>query len=54
MYWLTETSGSLQVLIVQANHLILARLKASMAGQKGRFQEGHQLDIRTAKKLQRR
>jgi hypothetical protein len=52
MYWLTfETSGDIQVHIVQANHLLLARMKVGMAGQKGAFQEGHQLDAKTAKKV---
>jgi hypothetical protein len=52
MYWLTfETSGDVQVRIVQANHLLLARMKAGMAGQKGAFQEGHQLDAKTAGKI---
>jgi hypothetical protein len=52
MYWLTfETSGDIQVHIVQANHLLLARMKAGMVGQKGVFQEGQQLDARTAKKV---
>jgi hypothetical protein len=52
MFWLTfETSGDIQVHIVRANHLALARIKAGMAGQKGEFQEGHQLDTKTAKKI---
>ncbi len=52
MFWLTfETSGDIQVHIVQANHLMLARIKAGMVGQKGEFQEGHQLDAKTAKRI---
>jgi hypothetical protein len=47
MYWLTfDTSGDIQVHIAQANHLMLARIKAGMAGQKGEFQEGHRLDAK--------
>jgi hypothetical protein len=52
MYWLTfETSGDIQAHIVPASHLMMARIKAGMAGQKGEFQEGHQLDANTAKKI---
>jgi hypothetical protein len=52
MFWLTfETSGDIQVHIVEANHLMLARIKAGMVGQKGVFQEGHQLDAKTARKI---
>jgi hypothetical protein len=52
MYWLTfETFGDIQVHIVRANHLMLARIRAGMAGQKGQFQEGHPLDAKTAKKI---
>ena len=52
MFWLTfDTSGDLQVQIVQANHLMLGRIKVGMAGQKGEFQEGHQLDAKTVKKI---
>jgi hypothetical protein len=35
---------------VEANRLKTARMKAGMAGQKGTFQEGHQLDGETAPK----
>jgi rRNA processing protein Krr1/Pno1 len=52
MYWLTfETSGDIQVFIVRANHLVLARIKAGIVGQKGRFQEGHQLDAKAVNKI---
>jgi hypothetical protein len=52
MFWLTfETAGAIEVLIIEANHLALARIKAGMAGQKGHFMEGHQLDAKTAKKV---
>jgi hypothetical protein len=30
---------------------MMARMKAGMAGQQGAFQEGHQLDAKTAKKI---
>jgi hypothetical protein len=52
MFWLTfETSYGIEVRIIEANHLVLARMKAGMAGQRGMFQEGHQLDAKTAKKI---
>jgi hypothetical protein len=52
MFWLTfETSRGVEVFIVEARHLMMARLKASMAGRLGQFQEGHQLDTKTAKKI---
>lgn len=52
MFWLTfKTSRGLEVYIVQASHLLMARMKAGMAGQDGEFQEGHRLDRKTAKKI---
>ena len=52
MFWLTfETSRGIQVYIVEARHLMMARMKASMAGQHGDFQEGHKLDAKTVKKI---
>jgi hypothetical protein len=52
MFWLTfETSGDIQVHIVQANHLALARIEAGIAGQKGEFQEGHQLGAKVVKRI---
>ena len=37
--------------IVEAAHLMMARMKAGMAGQQGAFQEGHKLDAKTARKI---
>jgi hypothetical protein len=52
MYWLTfETSRGIEVYIVKARHLMMARMRAGMAGQQGQFQEGHQLDRKTASKI---
>ena len=52
MFWLTyETARGTEVFIADAGFLILAKVKAGMAGQTGEFQEGHQLDINTARKI---
>jgi len=52
MFWLTyDTPRGTEVFIAEAAFLMMARIKADMAGQKGDFQEGHQLDAKTAKKL---
>jgi hypothetical protein len=52
MFWLTfETSRGIEVYIVEARHLMMARVKAGMAGQKGQFQEGHKIDAKMAKKI---
>jgi hypothetical protein len=52
MFWLTfETSRGVEVYIVEARHLMMARVRAGMAGQQGQFQEGHELDAQTAKKI---
>lgn len=52
MWWLTfDTPRGLEVFIVQAGHLTMARMKAGLAGQRGAFQEGHALDAKTAKKV---
>jgi hypothetical protein len=39
------------VYIVEARHLMMARVRAGMAGQQGQFREGHQLDAKTSKKV---
>jgi hypothetical protein len=55
MFWLTfDTPRGLEVFIVQAGHLAMARMKAGLAGQQGTFQEGHELDAKIAKKSRRR
>ncbi len=52
MFWLTfETPRGIEVRIVEAGHLMMARLRAGIAGQQGRFQEGHKLDAKTVKKI---
>jgi hypothetical protein len=52
MYWLTfESSRGIEVYIVEARHLMMARMRAGMAGQQGQFQEGHKLDAKTAKRV---
>ena len=52
MFWLTfDTPRGTEVFIVDAGFVAMARVKAGMAGQTGEFQEGHQLDVKTAKKI---
>lgn len=52
MFWLTyDTPHGLEVYIAQAGYLSSARMKAGLAGQEGTFQEGHELDAKTAKKI---
>ena len=52
MFWLTfDTPHGTEVFIVNAGFVAMARVKAGMAGQQGTFQEGHQLDAETAKKI---
>jgi hypothetical protein len=52
MFWLTfETARGVEVYIIEARHLMVARVRAGMAGQQGQFQEGHQLDAKTSKKI---
>jgi hypothetical protein len=49
VFWLTPRGT--EVFIVEADFLMMAKVKAGIAGQKGEFQEGHQLDAKTAKKI---
>jgi hypothetical protein len=52
LFWLTfDTPRGTEVYIVEAGHLMMARMKAGLAGQTGTFQEGHPLDAKTAKKI---
>jgi hypothetical protein len=52
MFWLTfRTAASVQVIIIEAGHLALARVTAGMLGQKGEFQAGHQLDVKMTKRI---
>lgn len=49
MFWLTyDTPRGTEVFIAEAGFLMMAKVKAGMTGE---FQEGHQLDINTAKKI---
>jgi hypothetical protein len=53
MFWLAfkNSRGAVEVFIVQAHHLMMARMRAGMAGQQGTLQEGHELDRKTARKI---
>jgi len=52
LYWLTyDTPRGIEVRIGEGGHLLMARIKAALAGQQGGFREGHQLDAQTAKKI---
>lgn len=52
MFWLTyETPRGTEVFIADSGFLILAKVRASLAGQTGEFQEGYLLDIKTATKI---
>jgi hypothetical protein len=52
LFWLVYKSGrDLTVVIQPGGSLGFARLKAAVAGIEGEFQEGHELDAKTAKKV---
>lgn len=52
LFWLVyRTEDDLNISIQEASSLISARLKAALAGLAGEFAEGHQLDVKTAKRL---
>ena len=52
LFWLTfKTNRRPEVFIAEAGFLGMARMKAGVAGQKGEFQEGHQIDSKTEKKI---
>lgn len=52
LFWLTfKASRGIEVRIVETGFLAMARIKAGLAEQQGEFQEGHQFDINTAKKI---
>jgi hypothetical protein len=50
LFWLVFKTDDISVIIQPAGDIIAARMKAMLAGM-GLFQEGHQLDERTAKKV---
>jgi hypothetical protein len=50
LFWLVfKQSNDVSVMIQPATHIIPARLRAKLAGIERDFQEGHELDDRTAK-----
>jgi hypothetical protein len=52
LFWLTfETTRDTRVFIIEAAYMRMARIKASMAGQDGEFQNGIEIDANTAKKI---
>ena len=52
LFWLAfKTKRDTEIYIVEAAHLMMARIKASMAGQQGEFESGIQLDAEIAKKI---
>lgn len=51
-FWLVfKRKGNVEVLIQPANHIIIARMRAMIAGIEGEFQEGHPLDAKIARKI---
>ena len=54
LFWLThKTKRGTEVIIIEAAHLMMARVKAGMAGQTGEFESEIQFDNETAKKIPR-
>lgn len=52
MWWLVFKNGKdLSVIIQPAGAIIAARMRALLAGVEGEFQEGHELDAKTAKRV---
>jgi hypothetical protein len=52
LFWLTyDSDDELIVHIQEAEHLTMARMKASLAGQRGGFKEAHQLDYESARRI---
>ena len=52
MFWLTYASSrGTEVFIAESGFLMVAKVKAELAGQRGEFQEGHVVDANTAKKI---
>lgn len=52
LFWLVFKQGNdVSVIIQPATHIIPARIRAKLAGIEGNFQEGHELDDTTAKKV---
>jgi hypothetical protein len=52
LFWLVFKNGKdLSVIIQPAGAIVAARLRALLAGIEGEFQEGYELDAKTAKKV---
>ena len=51
LFWLVFKADDISVIVQPANDIITARMKAMLGGIEGKFQEGHQLDAKTAKKV---
>jgi hypothetical protein len=52
IFWLVFKQGDKVAVILQPGaNIIAARMRAMLAGIVGEFQEGHELDARTAKKV---
>lgn len=52
LFWLVFKNGhDLSVITQPAGQFIAARMRALLAGVEGEFQEGHELDAKTAKKV---
>ena len=52
LFWLVfKKGGEITVFIQPAGALGMARLRAALAGIDGEFQEGHELDDKTARKV---
>jgi type II secretory pathway component PulM len=52
LFWLVFKRPKEVVVIIQpAGDIITARMRAMLAGMEGAFQEGHELDAKTAKKV---
>ena len=52
LYWLVfKDSNNISVIIQPADHVNTARMRAMLAKAPGKFQEGHELDYKTAKKV---
>jgi hypothetical protein len=51
LFWLVFKADDISVIIQPADHIIEARMRAMLAKVPGEFQEGHELDDKTAKKV---
>ncbi len=54
LFWLVFKAKDISVITQPAGHIIEARLRAMLAKVAGEFQEGHELDDKTAKKAPKR